>query len=222
MSRRPSKVQQEQIAARILAGDPTVAADLYEIFFEPLQGELASKFDDQVRDPSMIDSIVIDTLLNASKLGARYDPARGSLWTYLYIDVEGDLRNELARLRKSKQQEVSLAAPLNDSGLSVEDLIEDRNVDIETQTLERLEPAILDSLPPVVKLETVLGCAATIVTNAKDEQLLHLILAGERRTETYAAILGIEELPADQQQRDVNRHKDRLKRRLTRLRDKLT
>ena len=48
----------------------------------------------------------------------------------------------------------------------------------------------------------------------KDRRMVELILDGERSTEAFAAVLGLESLPIEQQRSEVKRNKDRLKKRL--------
>ena len=50
----------------------------------------------------------------------------------------------------------------------------------------------------------------------KEKQALELLLAGERSTAVYAAALGISEKPFPEQEREVKKVKDRLKKRLER------
>ena len=49
-----------------------------------------------------------------------------------------------------------------------------------------------------------------LLQDPKDRQILALRLQGERRTEAFAAILGISHLPSEDQSREVKRAKDRI------------
>lgn len=55
----------------------------------------------------------------------------------------------------------------------------------------------------------------------QDRQLIALLGTGVRSTGPYAEVLGIAHLPALAQAREVNRHKDRLRKRLGVIRDQL-
>jgi hypothetical protein len=50
-----------------------------------------------------------------------------------------------------------------------------------------------------------------------DQQLIDLMIKGERRTEAFAKVLGIVDMEVIQQRKIVKQRKDRLKKRLTRL-----
>ena len=139
---------------------------------------------------------------------------------YLLRDAGGDIRNELARLRHLESKRKLDA--LSSAGGDVVDSARDWNTDVEAEALERVHPRILDWLPPGVQLDTVLEHARDLVNTAEDEQMLHLIIAAERGTEPYAAILDITSLPIQEQRSAVNAHKDRLKQRVRRLRNLLT
>jgi hypothetical protein len=49
-----------------------------------------------------------------------------------------------------------------------------------------------------------------LLQDSKDRQILSLRLQGERRTEVFAAVLGISNLPIEVQRREVKRTKDRI------------
>jgi hypothetical protein len=53
--------------------------------------------------------------------------------------------------------------------------------------------------------------------DARDRQLLRLVLQGERKTTRFAVVLGLADLDRVSQQREVKRHKDRIAKRLRRL-----
>jgi DNA-directed RNA polymerase specialized sigma24 family protein len=212
---RPSEEEQERIYNMLLAGDANAPSELFAAFFPSLHQALIAKFHD-IYDTAIVEDAVFDTLLNTPKIADKFDPARSKLWSYLYSDAHGDILNELDRQRRLDRRSV-------DFGLGdVEDLVPDRNIDVEAGALDRLEPLINELLPPGVDLQAVLEQAREIVVNPDDEQILQLMLDGERSTAAYVTILDIDALPAGEQQREVKRHKDRLKIRLKRLKDILT
>ena len=55
-----------------------------------------------------------------------------------------------------------------------------------------------------------------------DRKVLEMMVSGIRATSAYAAVLGISHPPDKLQRKAVKRHKDRLQKRLERLRDRLT
>ena len=56
----------------------------------------------------------------------------------------------------------------------------------------------------------------TVSFTSQEAEVLTLMRQGERRTLEFARVLGISELPAEQQRREVKRVKDRIKRRVER------
>ena len=52
--------------------------------------------------------------------------------------------------------------------------------------------------------------ATAILKDAKDQRIYELRIQGERRTQVFAQILGIDHLPTGVQRREVKRAKDRI------------
>lgn len=61
-----------------------------------------------------------------------------------------------------------------------------------------------------IRVQRPQGEAITILTDKKDQRIHELRLQGERRTQVFAQILGIDHLPTEVQRRQVKRAKDRI------------
>jgi RNA polymerase sigma factor (sigma-70 family) len=187
---------------RLLARDPIAPAELVIAYLEPLVRWLLQRFH-SVPDEHLIYDAATDTLLDYSTHPSRFDPGKSPLLSYLRMSAQGDLRNALQKERRRQQrlQQYLRAEP-------VELLSRDGNRGQKDDDT----PVASDDLRQRI---------FEVITEARDRQLLHLILEGERQTRHYAAILGIQNLNQTEQRRIVKRHKDRLKKQLERLGAKL-
>ena len=123
----------------------------------------------------------------------KFDPAKGSLLGYLYLDAARDLLNWLAR--QKKVVELQAAAP---------------EYEMPDEAADNPEARLIEQASPLVRR------ALARVTNPLDRELLALLLDGTRETAAYAAVLGIADRPPREQAELVKRHKDRLKKFLQR------
>jgi hypothetical protein len=139
---------------------------------------------------------------------SRYDPARAPLLAYLYRDVDGDIRNEAAKLKR--RPELPLESELLELAHAP------GNPTVEEEVVERLDP--LDLPRPV--LQSALAQVADL--SQEDREFLRLRADGVRSTHAYAEVLGIAHLPPEQQRREVKRAKDRLDKRLGSIRGRLS
>ncbi|MGI8551651.1 MAG: hypothetical protein ACR2PL_12830, partial [Dehalococcoidia bacterium] len=89
---------------------------------------------------------------------------------------------------------------------------------VEEQVLDRMET----DLPVGLERQQAIALILEQFPDVRDRRLLELILAGERRTAAYAPLLGIAAEPVEEQKRLVKRAKDRLGKRLERLRIRMT
>lgn len=184
--------------ARLLAGDPVAPSDLAEAYLPLLLRALSPRFPRV--DPHLVESMAIDALLRLAREPARYDPRRGGLLAFLRMDARGDLLNALAAEKKGSKRRV----PLEDVELGPRARNLGRDGDPETAVLtgESMAELDLDAL-----------CSGF---DARERAVVELMIDGERRTARFAAVIGLEHLPPEQQRREVKRWKDRLQKRLRR------
>jgi len=154
-------------------------------------------------DPSISEDIRIeaaeDAILALIRKPDSYSPERHALEVYLRMSARGDLRNLLNKERRHFKgrvpwENVELSA---DAGKYL-----GRNDDpsLPLRLAEEKENS-LSAIPDSVRRKL----------SEKDLRALELLLQKERRNGVYAELYGLLHLPAEEQERTVKRHKDRLK-----------
>jgi RNA polymerase sigma-70 factor, ECF subfamily len=185
---------------KLISGDPTASTQIAEKHLPRLIMDLKRKFP-QVEDHA-VETAAEDALMNYLLHPNRFDPSRLPLHNYLRMSARGDLLNVLRRHKvtsdSSRFGEVVELDRLNGEQ-DIEDLFSPSVDDI---TLYRNSPVwerLLELLPDPI-----------------DQEIVLLMIENIRSTEAYADILGLLDLPPDEQMREVKRHKDRIKKRLQR------
>ena len=184
--------------SRLIDEDPTASADLYKAIFSPLVGWLHAKYRAADREP--IRDAATDALVDYIKHPKRWDPRRGTLVSYICMAADRDLQNALKKLQRLRKHEL-LSADVEDEGF-------DRNV-------------LPEDSDPSDAMASLLPALETQVTSERDRRLLHLMLEGERSTDKFSEVLGIQNQPKQEKARTVKQHKDRLKKVIERLRAQL-
>jgi DNA-directed RNA polymerase specialized sigma24 family protein len=192
----PDQAELARLHARLADGSPTASADIAELLYEWLLGQLhaavAYASADDVAD------VAADALVRYLADPNRFRPERGKgLSGYLLMDARGDLLN----LLKSKRQQPAPAS-LSDA---VADRLEDRN--IGSMTRERL----LEHLPSHLD-ERVLA----LLPDQLDRGILELMMDGVHDSDAFAALMGLRQRSREVQAREVKRAKDRIRARLKR------
>ena len=209
MSRRddPDPARLRELHEAVVAGeDPTAPAQMAELLLPALRRRFAST---PMSDPHSVESLIGLSVARYLAEPERYQPERGPLLAWLWQDVAGDLRNEWdarARLRLHESP-----------GSDVVELgSDDRNLSVEEEVLDAVDRFDVSSAI-LQRARDELG-----QFSEQDRQLIELLGAGVRDTGPYAEVLGIAHLPSSAQAREVNRHKDRLRKRLGVIRGKLS
>ncbi len=174
------------------ARDDRASAEIAERFLAPLAQALRRRFA-RLSDPHLTESAAIDALLHYFAQPEKFDPAKGSLLGYLYLDATRDLLNFLRGQKKT----VELRGELAEYELTASAVDNP-----ETQLLAQASPLVARVLEKI--------------SDAVDRELVALLLDGVRETAAYAAVLDIADRPPRVQERLVKRHKDRLKKMLRR------
>lgn len=180
----------QEIHERLLRGDPTAPAQLVDDVLGWVVQALERRFPGLV-DPTMVGDAATDAIIGYVKHPDRFDPTRRGLRGYLLMSAEGDLRNALAKAgRRPATEDVELLAAAGKIRIEAPDVVAEIDAERRREDLNRLfeEP--------------------------RDRAMVALILDGERSTEAFASILGVQDLPIEAQRTEVKRHKDRLKKRL--------
>jgi DNA-directed RNA polymerase specialized sigma24 family protein len=180
---------------RLRDGDPTAPAEFAAAVLDRLVTDLRAarpSADDHARVTAAEDAV-----LSVIRRPAAFDPTRGDFPTYLRMAARRDLANILDGERRHHRR--------REGPDSVELAADGRNCSGEGG-----EP---DGLPSFDAPEL----AAVIATFTNEERrALDLMRSGERRTEAFAAALGISDRPPGEQRRVVKRVKDRIRARLRR------
>lgn len=198
----PAHEWQEQIHRRVLAHDPTAFAELCEVALPHLVAFLSEAFPQQ--DAHLRETVAIDLLLGYQSKPQQYDAARLSLFAYLRMAARYDMLNEIDRQRRHEGR----LTDLNDR--RVELGLPDRNTEQNDAFEEWLREQTERPLGEIVQ-------ALGVDLSATDEQVLMLMLSGERRSAAYVEVLGIAHLDEAAQRREVKRAKDRILKKLRRL-----
>lgn len=195
---------QDDLHRRVMARDPTAKADAFETLLVPLIELLGYRWpglraSEQLRDQA------IDSIFHYLGAPERYDPKQCSLLTYLRMDAHGDLLNAY-RASGQALREVPLPPEVI---AGVRDPAGPRKID----------PALTwtDTYPSDSGLPDLIREVEAALPAERDRKILALLLRGERATKAYAQVLGISHLSLGEQERLVNREKDRLRKRLRRL-----
>jgi DNA-directed RNA polymerase specialized sigma24 family protein len=190
----PDAATSAALHARLLAGDPLAPSDFAAAVLGPLAASLErdSRGVDEHLWFEAAESALIDLIREPSK----YDPARGELPAFLRLIARRDLLNLLARERKHHdRRERSDSVELAPDGRNNST----RGEDSDRPSLDGPELA-----------------AAIAGFTDVERRVFELMRAGERRTEVFAAALGIADRPAGEQRSEVYRTKDRIMTRLKR------
>lgn len=184
----PDDEEEQQLLGALHAGAPTAPNALAGRYLPLLAAHLRGAYPRATDDH--IHGAVDEALMNFLERPARYDPARGSLATYLRLSARGDLQNALARDARHR-------------GASLDSVAEppDHRKDTRSPDDPLADPRIAAELAAL---------------SAAERAVLELMIEGVRETDAYAAVLGITDRSADERRAEVKRAKDKLQKRLGR------
>lgn len=204
----PADDEGRELYQRLVANDPLAPSDLAVAYLDHLTVWLSTR--NPGVDPSVCATAAEDAILALIKNPASYNPDKLSLTAYLHMSAAGDLKNMLAAEYRLAGRRASLEA-----------------VEHSTEFGKLLGDESYDPQAVVIGIETVqerIGARDAITAGVRsklssvEKRALDLMSQGERRTEIYAAALGIEHLAFDEQRKEVKRVKDRLIKRFERAR----
>ena len=188
----------DRIHHRLLAGSRVAARDLFATALSPLKGQLTKTqpaLDDETRH-----DLATDAILSYLEDPTRCDVSASSLWTYLCLVAS---RNATDAFRAQARHRRLLA----ESADAVEQWSGRAN------NVRTTEDAI--DARRIVERH-----GDRLTTNETEVKLLQLLLEGEKSTDVFAGVLGLDP-SADDTVALVKQAKDRMKIRLRRLRREL-
>lgn len=174
-----------------LTDDPTAGGAFVALALRPLVRQLAAWR--PTTDPGTVESVATDVLLWLLKNPTRYDPAKSPLAAFLSLVA----RRKLLTALESERRHQAGKIPWDDVEFTHADRNEDGGDDVPSFDSPELQPVLA-------------------ALDESDRRLLDLMRGGERATSAFAAVLGVADRPAEEQEREVKRAKDRIKARLKR------
>jgi hypothetical protein len=197
----PLKAMGRVLHQRLLDGDITAAAEIAELFMPVVIDKLGRGYP-SLDDPHLIDTAVEEALVSYFERPEQYDPAKLDLAGYLRMSADGDLRNLLKKEKRiQSQQSLSEYVELSD---------DDTEHEAEVPDDFNLEALVFSHCSPVWQR------LSDLLPDPVDQEIVLLMMEGERKTSVYADVLGISSRPSEEQAQVVKRHKDRIKKTLQR------
>lgn len=197
---------EEQLHRRLLARDPIASEEVAQHFLEKVRSHLRFRAQAHgVTDGDLINDAAVDAVFDYIRRPEKFTSEKSSLRTYLNMAAERDLINAVQKDRRRRRGE-NLSADVELTllrGNKESDIGQIRRefADSLVSRFEEAQPAkIIQRVRP-----------------GHDQQLVKMMMEGERRTSAYAKLLKITDLPVDEQRRIVKQHKDRLKQQLKRM-----
>ncbi|MBA4192345.1 MAG: hypothetical protein C0467_30610 [Planctomycetaceae bacterium] len=191
----PAPADAAAIFQRLLAGgDPVAKSDFAVAFLDLLVAFLRATHPHE--DDHALFTAAEDALLSVMNKPSVFDPTRGTdLAAFLRMAASADLKNlrdKEWRRRKHHEHRDCVELPDDDGNSSAEDATELASFD---------DPALAEVIAAFTEAERI---------------VFELMRTGERRTEVFAAALGLGNEPLESQERHIKRLKDRIKQRLKR------
>jgi hypothetical protein len=188
-----------RLVNRLVAGDKTATAELAAAFVQPLIEWLIQT--NSKAHPDDCCAAADEAIVNLLRNPAIFDPSQRELFPFLQMAAQGDLRNLIAREQRHRRHRKDFSAvELGEDdgkylGRENDPAFGLRLAEMEQETIP---PAVLQGSTDI------------------ERQVLELMQSGERQTSRFAEVMGIVDLPKLQQEREVKKTKDRLKKRLER------
>lgn len=193
---------------RLLTGDPTATAELFELLLRPLVDRLNSRWPTRTHTDETHDA-AINVLVDYIAAPQRFDPARSTLLHWLGVQAHADLINDYRSTKKAFERDLIL----------VDDVAKARS-GRKRPGVTRKRPASYDDYPSE-RDSPFLRRVAAAFPDPADRGLIRLMSDGERSTVAAAEVLGVGDLPPKEQAFVVKRHKDRIMKKLRRMGDEL-
>ena len=191
-----ASIEEIELHNLILAKDDRAFAILCDRYLEDVIQSIR-RFNPKIHltDSSLIPQVVIDSFYSYFERPEKFNCTKQSLVRFLIMDAEADLKNALAKQKRLTSKLAALGFT-NENELEP-DTPELRMINQEAEVILQAE-------------------LFRFFENEIDVELANLILLRERDTGVYAEVLKITHLDFEEQQQEVKRHKDRVKKVLAR------
>jgi DNA-directed RNA polymerase specialized sigma24 family protein len=186
----------------ICRDDPVVTAELAATIYDQVVRTARARLGFRA-DPVLVEEAAGQAILDYYGEPERYDPERLPLCSYLAMMARQRYIKAWRREQRWETQQVWLTddASWDDEGLVALDSIEDV---ITRLRFEEVWPLVDAEFPDPI-----------------ERAVLMLIINGVRETTVYVRAIGLSHLPEDEQTQQVERVKNRVKKRLRRIGEKL-
>ncbi len=192
MSPRFESSQLLAIHRRLRDGDRMASDELAELVLDHLVEWVARRYPHT--DEQIIWDGVSEAFLDYCARPHQFDERHGvPLDRFLHMASWRNVANTLRNNRRRQAHEEKVARTSATLPVELDPVVENLLQQEESAQLQQQEEDFMD-----------------LLQDPKDRQILALRLQGERRTEAFAAILGISHLPVEDQRRQVKRAKDRI------------
>jgi RNA polymerase sigma-70 factor (ECF subfamily) len=189
----------------VMKGDDVALGRLYDSYSEAVSVKLMSLYHKVAKtDTALIGEAIIGAFLGYSRNPSTFNPDKSSLLRFLEMAAERDLLNILEREKRYLHVEKPPENVELEENFWNSIIRENHGADSELifrETMKLVEAELARYFP-----------------NPLDVRLARLVIAGERDTNVFCDVLEIQELDAREQQVQVKRHKDRIKKVLERNR----
>ncbi len=192
-----------EIHQRLLRKDPTASSILFETYLAKVLRQTDATARKWHLSPDDHFDAVTDAIFSYCERPAQYHPEKRTLLGYLEMSARGDIANKGKQLDTQRKRQTTLE--------SVE-----QRPDVRNSGQDGFEAVELRDVAAVLRVKV-----AEALPDPTDRRLLELILDGRSTTAEAAAVLGIGHLERKEQAKLVNQHKDRIKKTLHRLGEKL-
>ena len=196
---------------QMLAGDPTLLADIARLVLESLIAQLRHEFREV--DDHLLQEKAADALLEYGKDPSQANAKAGAgVMGFLVMRAKSRVISGIRKERRREQAEGRFAHGLG-ATKAAGNPVELRLVRGEhhsegpSDTVSAPSLELEERLEIEARVQDVLAGAQSKI----DQQILRMMLDGVRATPEYARVLGIEDRPVEEQRRIVKQHKDRLK-----------
>jgi len=191
----PPRLASSQLLAfhrRLCDGDRTAPDELAELILGPLVEQVARRYPHT--DEQVVWDGVIEAFLDYCARPHQFDEGRGRLLDrFLHMASWRNVANTLRNNRRRRVHEEKVVRSFATSAVELDPVVGNLLQQEESERLHRQEDDFM-----------------SLLQDPKDRQILALRLQGERRTEAFAAVLGISHLPIEVQRREDKRAKDRI------------
>ena len=198
-----------RLQQRLKEKDPTAVQELIKRFYPYLVNSLkkSHSYIEPALDPeNLYRQAAMTTILALAERPTIYDPSKGCMKDFLKMAARADLKNELQKARRRSHPSLEEEGVVREGPrgniygregvLGVEEEVVSGE---ERETWRR-------------HLEKVME-----ILSEEERGVLDVMLEGERKTEVYAQVLGLDHLPVDRQRREVYKIKDRIRKKVRRF-----